>query len=75
MAENDPLVLYQSVQNDFGLLDSSGEHEEGAAATWTTTIHNDDHEDDGQLGVSWMDASICQTLSASPAEPGELPFH
>ena len=25
-------------------------------------------------GVSWMDSSNCQTLTASPAEPGDLPI-
>jgi hypothetical protein len=28
---------------------------------------------DEPLGVSWMDSRKCQTPTASPAEPGELP--
>jgi len=27
-----------------------------------------------RLGVSWMDSRKCQTATASPAEPGELPI-
>ena len=27
------------------------------------------------LGVSWMDSRKCQTATATPAEPGELPLH
>jgi hypothetical protein len=25
------------------------------------------------LGVSWMDSRKCQTVTATPAKPGELP--